>query len=1215
MRKFYLTLVGIILICVFTNSGYCQGGNDCTVANIPANHITLPYQSFVVETTCGAGNDYDSSNASSCGGKPGYMSGEDKLYVFIAPYSGSILLSFSSIADTTSGIFIYDGCPDTADCVGSNTEYSPIKFLGFNVDEGKTYFVMIDHDTTAAGCVPAYELNIGLPNAFCPSILNISHNYAPNADLEYGNFTGWEAFTGTCCEIAMNSTGFVADRHTITSGPGTDPRTGDVVKVVAPGGGKYSARLGNWQIGAQAERLKYKFKVNPYTNGIIYKYAVILQDPGHNPPDQPRFEIRVLDTDENVVPCGYYKVVAAPDIPCFIPYPGAGTVYQDWTTIGIDLNPYMDDSVTIEFSTGDCRLTGHYGYAYIDVACINLQIVVSEGDFCRGDTILTLKAPDGFSSYLWSTGDSTQTIEVHAPYDDTLYTVVLTPVQGFNCASTLEMTFPANAFINGDFSAPDVCLGDTAFFTDLTDVISTNITSWKWFFGDGDSSVAQNPYHLYTAPGTYTVTLLLNTNLGCKDTVIKTIRVMEPLEAPVPFCLKQTMTSIEIAWNRVQGCTGYQVSVDSGSWILPSSGSGPNDTTHIVTGLIPEQVLSFTVRALGPAPCGNQQSVDTITCYAVECDTMGLWLSADTTIIRGDSALISLLLNGGVPPFTYTWTPPVGTGAGPYYVSPDSTTTYYVTITDSLSPFCPPVNDSVTITVLCRLFTAGLNIDNTVITRGDSAQVWVNLSGGIGPFSYTWTPDIGNGPGPYTVKPDSNMTYYVTVMDLGSPGCPVFRDSVSIQVLCNEFDAFASNDTVIYRGDSAWVMVNVSGGTGPFSYSWTPDIGNGPGPYSVNPDSTTVYHVTIIDSGATDCPFYLDSITVTVLCQQFTTSIVNDTVIYRGDYAMVGVNVSGGTGPFSYTWNPDIGNGPGPYTVNPESTTVYYITIIDSGAMDCPLYTDSVLVNVVCRPSFITISGDSVLLLGDSMQISVQVSGGTGLFTYTWVPDIGNGPGPYTVSPSDTITYYVTVRDSGDLACPLYTDSFHVNVHQCFSPASLELTGDTVLSPGETTEVMAHAYGGEGPFDYLWTPRIGIGPGPFTINPDTLQSLRVSVSDLGSPGCPPLEDSLSFRVDSGPADQTCAFFMPTAFSPNGDGMNDILFGYTRGLCGEFYLKIFNRWGEQIYYTEDPKVQWNGHKNNDKSKLISPPGAYVYVLKLRNEEGKLKPRFGLLIIDR
>ena len=115
----------------------------------------------------------------------------------------------------------------------------------------------------------------------------------PNANLSMGNFTNWQGFTGNYANPAA-SPGIVAGRHTIMTGAGTDPFSCGGLPLVPPGSTS-SARLGNSSTGAQGEQLRYTMTVSPQNALFIYKYACVLQDPGHPANAQPVFQMRLLD--------------------------------------------------------------------------------------------------------------------------------------------------------------------------------------------------------------------------------------------------------------------------------------------------------------------------------------------------------------------------------------------------------------------------------------------------------------------------------------------------------------------------------------------------------------------------------------------------------------------------------------------------------------------------------------------------------------------------------------------------------------------------------------------------------------------------------------------------------------------------------------------------------------------------------------------------------
>ena len=328
-----------------------------------------------------------------------------------------------------------------------------------------------------------------------------------NMDFETGNFTGWTGKTGTvtsCCP----TTGIVAGRHTIMN-PGTDPIIA-ALSTVAPGG-NFSVRLGNSSSGAEAEQLEQTFTVTPTTTSFTYQYAVVLEDPSHSPSEQPYFRIEMFDQANALIPCSQYAVTAAASIPGF---QTVGSYrWKDWTTVNVDLSSYVGQNVTIRFTTGDCSLGGHFGYAYIDGSCLMMALNQS-ATLCTGDQI-TISAPPGSASYLWSpNNETTDSILVSQPGT---YCCTMTSVQG--CQQQLCITVQQFPKPTADFNVSTPNCSLTASFTDTS--YNGQITQWNWDFGDGNLSSSQNPVHTYANGGLYNVELVITTQSGCKDTMIQ----------------------------------------------------------------------------------------------------------------------------------------------------------------------------------------------------------------------------------------------------------------------------------------------------------------------------------------------------------------------------------------------------------------------------------------------------------------------------------------------------------------------------------------------------------------------------------------------------------------------------------------------------------------------------------------------------------------------
>ena len=234
-------------------------------------------------------------------------------------------------------------------------------------------------------------------------------------------------------------------RHTVNWKQGEyDSRTGNRLRTI-PEGSFASVRLGNWEIGGESEGIEYDYLVDTMGADILLvKYAVVLESPAHGVMNDPYFRIEILDETGNVIDsqCGGDMVLTPTDNewPWNL-YSSRGSisyVWTDWTSIGLDLSSYHGQMVKIRFTTRDCTLGAHAGYAYFTLDCMDSKINV-EG--C-GD-ILKFEAPDGFR-YTWTRGEdrykviSTEKILSVPGNDDATYYCILDRLDKEGCGFELS---------------------------------------------------------------------------------------------------------------------------------------------------------------------------------------------------------------------------------------------------------------------------------------------------------------------------------------------------------------------------------------------------------------------------------------------------------------------------------------------------------------------------------------------------------------------------------------------------------------------------------------------------------------------------------------------------------------------------------------------------------------------------------------------------------
>jgi len=307
-----------------------------------------------------------------------------------------------------------------------------------------------------------FEFNV---NAQCPA----------NIDFESGNFSGWQCYAGLASpgNISLLPTVPLSGRHVMYSSDddnGVDYWGG--FPKLCPNGSNYSIRLGNDSAGRQAEAISYTFSIpsNQYIFTLVYNYAIVLQDPGHLPDQQPRLKIEVFNVTDNVInTCSSFDFVSSGGLPGFqdSPHPSNSPVkYKDWSASFVDLSGNAGKTFRITFTTADCSEAAHFGYAYLDVYTLaGCNNAVPTSVFCRDDNFADLSAPPGFKSYKWyntsNTVLGTQQVLHLSPLPkagDTLY-VEMTPFNGYGCVFSVPVYLRDTLYLKADAGADRIfCL-------------------------------------------------------------------------------------------------------------------------------------------------------------------------------------------------------------------------------------------------------------------------------------------------------------------------------------------------------------------------------------------------------------------------------------------------------------------------------------------------------------------------------------------------------------------------------------------------------------------------------------------------------------------------------------------------------------------------------------------------------------------------------------
>jgi gliding motility-associated-like protein len=357
-----------------------------------------------------------------------------------------------------------------------------------------------------------------------------------------------------------------------------------------------------------------------------------------------------------------------------------------------------------------------------------------------------------------------------------------------------------------------------------------------------------------------------------------------------------------------------------------------------------------------------------------------------------------------------------------------------------------------------------------------------------------------------------------------------------------------TNDTLICDIDT--LQLNAVGiGT----WSWTPNVAISnttiPNPL-VSPDVPTKYYVTL-----TAAPGCVGTDSVFVDVKRFVTlSMGPDTTICLTD----SIRLQPSSDALSYSWTPsETLSDPGiknPFA-KPAGTTTYTVT----GNIGKCQAIDQIIVRTVPYPD-VTASDDAGICYGTSVQL--QASGSV---RYQWIPFTGltRNDIPNPVASPLTSTAYI-VAGFEDNGCP--KPGFDTVLIRVIPPIQAFAGNDTAVVVGQPLQLNA-----TGEEFYEWSPTTGLNNPQISnpialLNDDIVYAVKVSSAE----GCFAI-DSIRVRVFKTAPD----IFVPTAFTPNGDNLNDFLVPIPVGISSYDYFKVYNRWGQLVFSTQTVGKGWDG----------------------------------------
>ncbi|TND03488.1 MAG: Adhesin AidA-related [Bacteroidetes bacterium] len=615
-------------------------------------------------------------------------------------------------------------------------------------------------------------------------------------------------------------------------------------------------------------------------------------------------------------------------------------------------------------------------------------------------------------TYAWTPSGGTAATATNL----TAGTYTITVTDGVGCATTATVTITEPTLLTSSITAstPVSCNAGNNGSATVTASGGTPGYTYTWTPAGGSSTTATG-----LTAGSYTVTISDINNCTTTSTV--------SITQPTALSATTSLTNVN-CFGGNNGTAG--VTVTGGVSPYTYSWNPGGQTTQNATGLT---AGSYTVTATDANGCTITASV-TLT----QPTQLTATVTAVNTTCGQPNGQVSVAAGGGTPAYTYLWSPG---GATTATVTGLSAGAYNVIVTDGNG--CQ-VNGSGVINNISGGTASIASVTNVSCNGGSNGSATVSMSGGTLPYTYSWAPSGGSAP---TANALAAGTYTCTITDASACSTTITVTITEPAVLASSITS--STNITCNAGSNGAITVSVTGGTGPYSYNWTPSGGTGSTASGLTAGS---YTCTITD--ANGCVTATNTSLTQPLVLSTVTSSTNATCTASNGSASV--VVSGGVGPYTYSWNP---SGQTTSTASNIPTGSYTVNVTDANG--CAT-TATVNVGQNTGGTAVISSSINVSCFGvGNGSATVSISGNPP-YTYNWQP--GNQststatnlvPGTYTVNVTDT--YGCTSSATTTITEPTaitYT-STQVNVN-CNNASN----GSATVNPS----------GGTGAYAYLWSP-------------------------------------------------------------------------------------------------------------------------------------------------
>ncbi len=721
----------------------------------------------------------------------------------------------------------------------------------------------------------------------------------------------------------------------------------------------------------------------------------------------------------------------------------SGSGFVDITNGGVYSNA-TTSTLMITGATGGmngwtyrCRAVSSGGNATSNAATLSVS-AISTSNFsqtniaCKGGSTgsATVVPSGGIAPYTYSWSPSGGTAATASGLAAGTYTVTVTDNIGCTATRSFTINEPATA-LSGSITAQtnNSTFGGSTGSATVTPAGGTPGYTYSWSPAGGTAATASN-----LTAGTYVVTIT-DAN-GCTATASATIT------QPTLELFAQSRINVSCFGGNNGSAT---VGISSGTGPYTYSWSPSGGTAATATGLT---AGTYTVTVTGSGASGTATQSFTISQPAAALSAASGGGKTDVSCFGGGNGTATVSPTGGTGPYSYSWAPSGGTAATATGLAAG---TYTVTVTDAKG--CQTTR-SFAIGQPAAALSAATGGGKTDVScfGGTNGTATVSPTGGTPGYTYSWSPSGGTAA---TATGLAAGTYTVTVTDANA--CQTTRSFTIGQPAAALNAAVGGGKTNVScnGGNNGTATVAPTGGTGPYTYSWSPSGGTAATATGLG---VGVYTVTVTDANGCQAT---RSFTITQPSALGATRSWTNIACFGGSTGVASVNVTGGTAPYTYSWSPSGGTAA---TATGLTAGTYVVTVTDANG--CQLTRSYTIVEPASALSAgITSQTNNTTYGGTTGSATVTATGGTPGYTYSWSPSGGTAA---TASGLTAGTYTVTVTDAN--AC---TTTQSVTITQPTLVVFAQGQTNVACNGSATGSATVGITVGTGPYTYSWSPSGG----------------------------------------------------------------------------------------------------------------------------------------------